>query len=300
MPAARGGYDYLKPEVLRAIGRMDLRARVLAEGFLAGLHKSLARGFSAEFAGHRRYVGGEPARAVDWTVWARTNRLYVREFRADSSLQGLLLVDVSSSMGYGPGPVTKLSYATDLAGGLAYMMSRQGDPVGLLTLGSERMTGLRPSARQGQLVRVLQTLSRLTAHGRADIATSLEAARPYLGKRSFVVILSDLHPPSSVDRLERAFSGLHSRGHDVIVFHILDMDEVRPPFAGPIELEDVETGRRARFDVEDLEPYRATLESWRSRLALIASEHRIDYVPLDTGTPFGGALSSYLARRSGH
>ena len=107
MPGLRNLGDHLRPETVEAVGSLDLRAKFLAEGFLAGTHRSLARGFSAEFAGHRRYAGREPARAVDWTVWARTNRLYVREFSADTSLNGTLIVDASASMGYGPGPVTK-------------------------------------------------------------------------------------------------------------------------------------------------------------------------------------------------
>jgi len=300
MSPSHGIGDYLRPEILHAVGRMDLRARVLAEGFLAGTHRSLSRGFSAEFAGHRRYVDGEPVRDVDWVVWARTNRLYVREYRADSSLPGVLVVDASRSMGYGPGPVTKLSYAVDLAGAIAYIMSRQGDPVGLVGLGGERVTGLRPSARQGQLVRVLQSLAALRAEGNAHFVGSLEGARSYLGRRGIVVLLSDLHPAHDVARFARVLSGLRSRRHDVIVFHILDIDEVHPPFVEPVELEDMETGAVARFDPGGVEAYRETVESWRGTLARTCAERGADYVPLDTNMNFGTALSSYLARRSGH
>jgi uncharacterized protein (DUF58 family) len=292
--------DYLRPEVLQAIGRLDLRARVLAEGFLSGAHRSLARGFSAEFAGYRRYVEGEPARYVDWVVWARTNRMYVREFRADSSLQGLLLVDASASMGYGPGPVTKLGYAVDLAGALAYIMSRQGDPVGVLALGRERIGGLRPSARQGQAIRVLQTLAALRAEGSVSFADSLDAVRPFLGRRGIIVLISDLHPSGDAGRLARALAGLRSRGHDVILFHVLDIDETRPAFAQPVELRDMETGATVRYDPRSAEAYARRVGEWRRELAALAAERGVDYVPLDTGTSFATALASYLARRAGH
>ncbi len=300
MPGVRGVGGHLKPEAVEAIGGLDLKAKFVAEGFLAGAHRSLSRGFSAEFAGHRRYAGREPARAVDWTVWARTNRLYVREFSADTSLTGTLIVDASASMGYGPGPVTKLRYAVDLLGSLAYIMARQGDPVGLVVLGRGGLGGVKPSARQGQLVRVLHALDGLHAEGSGSFADGLEAAFPYIRRRGIVVLASDLHPASDAGRWERLFAGLRSRGHDTIVFHVLDADEVRLPFAEPVELEDMETGRTAGLDPAGVEAYGRKVDEWRSSLARAAASRGVDYVPLDTGTPFGAALASYLARRAGH
>ncbi|MHC5053734.1 MAG: DUF58 domain-containing protein [Planctomycetota bacterium] len=300
MPGLRGVSDHLKPEAVEAVGGLDLRARFVAEGFLAGAHRSLSRGFSAEFAGHRRYAGREPARAVDWTVWARTNRLYVREFSADTSLTGTLVVDASASMGYGPGPVTKLRYAVDLVGALAYIMARQGDPVGLIALGRGGLDGVRPSARPGQLVRVLRALDGLHAEGSGSFADGLEAAFPYIRRRGIVVLASDLHPASDSGRWARLFAQLRSRGHDTIVFHVLDADEVRPPFGEPVELEDMETGRTAGLDPEGVEAYVRKVEEWRGGLARAAAARGVDYVPLDTGMPFGAALASYLARRAGH
>jgi len=292
---------YLRPEVLEAIGRLDLRAKTLAEGFLAGAHRSLHHGFSAEFAGHRRYAPGEPERAVDWTVWARTNRLYVRDYRADTSLAGTLIVDASASMGYGPGPVAKLRYVASLAGALAYLMSRQGDPVGLLVLGRRRVEGMKPSARPGQLVRVLRALDGLHASGDVPFAEGLERAFPYLRRRGVVVLAGDLHPASDVPRLSRAFAQLRSRGHDVIVFHVLDVDEVHLPFGAPVELEDMESGRRLSFDPGTAGlAHGERVRVWRDELARAAAARGVDYVPLDTGRPLGPALASYLARRSGH
>jgi len=296
----RGASDHLKPEAVEAVGGLDLRARFLAEGFLAGTHRSLARGFSAEFAGHRRYAGREPARAVDWTVWGRTNRLYVREFSADTSLDGTLMVDASASMGYGPGPVTKLRYAIDLLGALAYIMARQGDPVGLIVLGRGKLEGVRPSARPGQLVRVLHALDGLHAEGGSSFAGGLETAFPYIRKRGIVVLASDLHPASDAARWASLFSRLRSRGHDAIVFHVLDADEVRPPFDGPVVLEDMETGGKTVFGPEGMEAYIKRLKQWRARLARDAAACGVDYVPVDTSTPFGTALASYLCRRAGH
>ncbi len=300
MPRSTAGAGYLKPEALEAVGGLDLRARFLAEGYLAGRHRSISRGFSAEFAGHRRYAGREPARAIDWTVWARTNRLYVREFRADTSLNGMLVIDASASMGYGPGPVTKLSYATDLAGALAYIMARQGDPVGLLVLGRERIEGMKPSARPGGLVRVLRALAGLRAGGNLSFADGIEGALPYLRRRGIVVLASDFYPAAECGRYARIFSELRSRGHDVIVFHVLDVDEVRPPFPEEIDLVDSESGGTARLTHRAAGAYRARVEAWRAEMARAAAERGVDYVPLDTDLPFGPALASYLARRSGH
>ncbi len=300
MPHRHTVADYLRPEVLAALGRLDLRAKTLAVGFLAGAHRSLHRGFSAEFAGHRRYAPGEPEGALDWTVWARTNRLYVREYRADTSLAGTLIVDASASMGYGPGPVTKLRYVASLAGALAYIMSRQGDPVGLLALGRRRIEGVKPSARPGQLARVLGALDRLPASGSVPFADAIERAFPYLRKRGVVVLASDLHPASDASRVERVFAKLRSRGHDVICFHVLDVDEVRLPFRDEVELEDMESGRRVTLDPEAVRGYHERVAAWRDGLARSAGRYGVDYVPLDTSTPFFSALASYLARRSGH
>jgi uncharacterized protein (DUF58 family) len=300
MPDVRGVADYLRPEVLEAVGGLDLRAKFLAEGYLAGRHRSLARGFSAEFAGHGRYAGKEPARAIDWTVWARTGRLYVREYRADTSLAGTLVVDASASMGYGPGPVTKLRYAVELAGALGYIMARQGDPVGLLVVGRERVEGMKPSARPGQLARLLRALDGLRAEGRRSFVEAVESALPYLRRRGIVVLVSDLYPAGEAGRYARLFSQLRSRGHDTIVFHVLDPDEIRLPFREEIELVDSESGRTAVVDPEEIDAYRARVESWRAELGCEAAGRGVDYVPLDTGEPFGRALGSYLARRSGH
>ncbi len=296
----RGVADFLRPDVLAAVAGLDLRARFLAEGFLAGRHRSLVRGFSAEFDGHRRYTGSEPARAIAWTVWARTNRLYVREYRADTSLAGTLVVDASASMGYGPGPGTKLGYAVELAGALAYIMARQGDPVGLIVLGRERIEGLKPSARPGQLARLLRMLAGLRAEGAGSFADGVASSLPYVRRRGIVVLVSDLYPAGETSRYANIFSQLRSRGHDTIVFHVLDPDEVDLPFREETELVDAETGRTVAADPGSREAYRLRVESWRNDLARAAAERGVDYVPLRTDEPFTRALGSYLARRRGH
>jgi len=299
MSAVRGVADLLRPDVLAAVGRLDLRARILAEGFLAGRHRSLSRGFSAEFAGHRPYASGEPARAIDWTAWARTGRLYVRDFRADTSIEGTLVIDGSASMGYGPGGLTKLRYAADLCGAIAFLMSRQGDPAGLLVLGRERIEGLWPSARPGSLARLLQMLACLRAEGAVPFADSLRKALPYLRRRGIVALVSDFHPPADAPRIGRLVAQLRARGHDVILFHILDADELRPRFREPVELEDVETGRRARLDAERVRDYCALVDAWRAELARCCRERGAEYCPLDTGSSLGPALASWLERRAG-
>ncbi|MHC4252727.1 MAG: DUF58 domain-containing protein [Planctomycetota bacterium] len=300
MPDVRGASDFLRPEILEAVKGLDLRARFAAEGFLSGRHRALTRGFSAEFAGHRRYAGREPVRAIDWTVWARTNRLYVKEFSADTSLAATLVVDASRSMGYGPGPTTKLRYACDLVAAIACVMSRQGDPVGVLALGRDRLEGVRPSARPGQLMRVLSFLDGLHPAGRTPFVEGLRKALPMLRRRGIVVLASDLYPVADGGAFATVLAQLRSRGHDVIVLHVLDPDEVVLPFREPVEFEDVESGRLVPAAPEVAEEYRRRVDAWRGGLARSAAARRVDYVPLETDTPFGRALASYLARRSGH
>lgn len=299
MNVSWGTAELLRPEVLEAALGLDLRAKVLAEGFLAGLHRSILRGFSAEFAGHRRYASGEPSKAIDWTVWARTNKLYVREFQADTNIDCTLVVDASASMGYGPAGMTKLRYAVDLAGALAVIMARQGDPTGLIVLGRKRLEGLRPSAKPGSLMRLLGVLAGLRAEGDMPFAQALESALVYLRKRGLVALLSDFHPPSDAGKLLRLVAAMRAKGHDVILFHILDVDEIRPPFREDTELEDMETGRRATLLSRDISEYCSRIAAWRAELSHLSRACGADYVPLDTGCSLAGALASYLARRSG-
>lgn len=297
--------DLLRPEILREIDRFDLRVRFLAEGFLAGVHRSLRRGFSAEFASHRRYGPGDPVRTVDWAAWARTGRLYVKEFAADTSMNGFLVLDCSASMGYG-WPLSKLQYAACLAGALAYLMNRQGDPAAVLSVSRGKVRGDPPEGKPGALARAWGRLATLEARGSGAFAATFQRALAagrlsgLLRKRGLIALFSDLWPAGDLASVRRLISALRAKGHDMIVFHVLDSDETELPFRGELALEDMETGRSVVLSADEVRPrYRRRVAEWREELRRMSASLGADFVPLETSSPFGEALVRYLIRRAG-
>ncbi len=320
--------QYLDPDVISQVTRLDLRARFIVEGFLAGLHRSPFHGFSVEFSEHRKYTPGDDLRSIDWNVFARTDRLYTRRYQAETHLACNLLVDTSASMGYVgalkdglPGNPTaestpasaKLSYAIHLAAALGYLVVHQQDAVGLGVI-SDGLTHLLPSrARRAHLAEILGVLSAIEPSGGshtgerpddtpavrfgAGLISGIHEAVARVPQRGLIVLLSDLIAPP--DALLEALHHIRFRGHDLIVMHILDAAEVHFDFAGNVELEDPETRGRLRADAPAVrERYRAELQSWREKLATNLAEARIDYVPLDTSMPFDRALTEFLVQRS--
>ena len=298
---------YLDPEVIQQVARLDLRARFIVEGFLAGLHASPFHGFSVEFSEHRKYVQGDDIRAIDWNVFARTDRLFVRQYNAETQLECFLLVDASASMGYvgalgpvgmpSPQPAGKLMYATHLAAALGYLITRQQDAVGLGVLGKQLQEFLPARSRRQHLVHLLSALSSIVPRGETGLAESVQQALAQIPHRSLVVLLSDL-----LTEPEEALEALHHirfRGHDLIVMHVLDAAEVRFPFEGGVRLEDPETGESIVADADAIRPrYVQAVEAWRTELRERLLAARADYVPLDTSTPFDKALVEFLIQRS--
>lgn len=231
---------YLRPDVIRQVQRFDLKARFVMEGFLAGLHTSPFKGFSVEFSEHRKYVPGDDIRAVDWKVWSRTNRYYIKQYEAETNLTGHLLVDVSGSMGYrGPGgELSKLEYATYLAGAMAYLMVHQQDPVGLVTFGEEIHEYLKPKSRPSHLLSILRRLNEARPAGPTGLAANLHRIAEMIPHRGLVVLFSDLLDDEAA--VLDAFGHLRYRGHDVIVFQIFDAAETNFPFDELTRFEDVE------------------------------------------------------------
>lgn len=289
---------YLKPEVIRQIKRLDLRAQFIVKGFLHGLHASPFHGFSVEFSEHRKYTPGDDPKDIDWLVYAKTDKYYVKKFEAETNVTGYLVMDLSRSMGYTyRQELTKFEYSICLAAALCYLMIHQQDPVGLLTFDQKIRHSLRPKARRSHLGDVLSLLANLKPEGETNIAQSLTQVAAMLRHASLVMIFSDLlaDPEPVLQSLYRLRHG----GHDVILFHVLDEAEVQFPFAGMVEFEEPESRQRMSLDADGFRrAYLDEIESFRDRYRRECFQAGIDYVPLDTSMRFDRALGEYLMRRS--
>jgi uncharacterized protein (DUF58 family) len=294
MPTAE---SYLKPEVIRQIKRLDLRAQFIVRGFLHGLHSSPFHGFSVEFSEHRKYTPGDDPKDIDWLIYAKTDKYYVKKFEAETNITGYLVMDLSRSMGYTyRQELTKFEYAICLAAALCYLMIHQQDPVGLLTFDEKIRNSLAPKSRRRHLADVLSLLANLKPAGKTDVAGSLAQVAAMLRHASLVMVFSDLlaEPEPILEALHRLRHG----GHDVILFHILDEAEVRFPFDGIVELEEPETAQRLQLDASNFRrDYLDELETFRETYRRQCSQTRIDYVELDTSMQFDKALTGYLISR---
>ena len=287
----------LSPESLQQIKRLDLRARMVVRGFLQGLHSSPFQGFSVQFSEHRRYNKGDDPKLIDWLVYAKTDKYYVKRFEAETNLTGYLLMDLSASMGFTQRQtMTKFEYATCLAASLTYLMNMQQDPVGLITFDEKMRANLPARSRRGHLGDVLAQLSRLKPEGKTDLPTCITQVAAMLRQHSLVMLFSDLL--SDPEEVISALARLRHAGHDVIVFHIMDEAEVNFPYEGPVQFEDSETGEAVSVDASGFrEEYLQQLQDFRDGYNDGCNNLRIDYVPLDTSMPFDKALTEYLIGR---
>ncbi len=288
---------YLKPEVIRTVGRLDLRARFIVEGFLAGLHASPFHGFSVEFSEHRKYTPGEDVKDLDWNVYAKTERYYVKKFQAETNVTGYLVMDLSASMAYTfRQELTKFEYAICLAAALGYLMIHQQDPVGLVTFDTQLRTVLPPKSKRSQLGTILSILAKLQPAGTTDVAGSLHRIASMIKSKSLVIVFSDLltDPQPVVQALHHH----RHRGNEVILFHILDEAEVHFPFEGLVEFEDVETPEKLTLDAKGMrDDYLSALAEFRDTYRQECSKSGVDYVPIDTSVHFDKALLEYLIQR---
>ena len=294
-----GAEAYLQPDVLAKVARFDLKAKFLIEGFFSGLHRSPFKGFSAEFSDHRKYTAGDDIKDLDWKVYARTNKFYIKRFQAETNMECHLVVDASASMGYGTTGLTKLEYATYIAAALAFLVVSQQDTVGLITFDDAIRAVLDPKSKRKHIIRILKILSGTTPGRPAKISDMLHRVAGIINHRGLVVVLSDLLDEPS-DVLD-AFAHLRFNGHDVIVFHVLDAAEAHFPFSDSRRFEDVETGETITADAGSikagyLEALEAFIEHYRSELF----KRNIDFFNIDTSMSFDKALMAYLMKRSGH
>jgi uncharacterized protein (DUF58 family) len=292
----RSQSDYLRPEVVSRLANMELRARLIVEGVIAGLHRSPYHGFSAEFAEYRQYNDGESTKNVDWKVYGKTDRYYVRVFEDETNLKATLLLDRSASMDFKSGEVSKLTYATLLCAALAYLMIKQRDAVGLAVF-DEVITTLTPhrSVRK-HLHYLLKTLETVEPGARTRISSTLHEMAERLKRRGLIILASDLmDDPESVMRGLKHF---RHRGQEIVVFHVLDPLEMSLDFDGEVTFLDRETGDKLRAQPWFLRAeYRRSILGWTSALERKCKEDSIDYNLVTTETPYDQALVSYLNKR---
>ncbi len=289
---------YLKPEVIQQIARLDLRAQFIVKGFLHGLHASPFHGFSVEFSEHRKYTAGDDPKDIDWLVYAKTDKYYIKKFEAETNITGYLVMDLSRSMGYTyRQELTKFDYAICLAAALAYLMIHQQDPVGLITFDQKIRSSLAPKTKRSHLGNILSHLANLKPEGETDLAHSLTQLAAMLRHASLVMIFSDLLVDP--EPVMKSLHQLRHGGHDVILFHILDEAETRFPFDGMVELEEPESGQNLTLDASAFRrDYLDELESFRETYRKECFQAGVDYVPLDTSMQFDKALTEYLVTRS--
>lgn len=289
---------YLQPQTLASLEGLDLQARMIVEGYVAGLHKSPYHGFSVEFAEHREYAQGDDIRHVDWKVWSKTDKYYLKQYEQETNLLAYLLIDTSESMAYASGDnVPKLMYAQWIAASLAYMIIQQQDSVGLATFDDQVRRYLRPSGQPSHLKELFHVMDTQPARHKSDMSVIFHDLAERIKRRGVVVVLSDLF-----DEPARVLSGLrhfrHKR-HDVIVFHVLDPEELDFDFRQATLFKGLEGAGEVLADPYALRrAYQAEISAFISELRKGCQMGNIDYVLLRTDESLDLALSSYLAHRS--
>ena len=287
---------YLHPDVVSRLANMDLRARLVVEGFIIGLHKSPYHGFSVEFSEHRQYMPGDALKHIDWKVYGKTGRFYVKQFEEETNLKAYILLDSSASMGYKSGRISKLTYASYLAAALSYLMLQQQDSVGLVTFDQKIRRYLPPRAVSNYLHVLLAELDKLRSGNETNVSQTFHELAERIKRRGLIIVLSDL-----LDDPMRVLSGLkhfRHRKHEVIVFHILDPMERQFNFKGETIFQDMETGEEISTQAWHIRrEYREQMADFIDTYKRHCLENRIDYVLIDTSEPFDKALFNYLVKR---
>lgn len=292
MPAQR----LLDPHVLARISTIELVAKTVVDGFVAGLHRSPYFGFSQEFAEYRPYVPGDDPRFVDWNVFARTERTYLKRYLGETNTALILLFDASASMGYGSVGVAKIEYARFLAASLSYLALHQHDAVSLIVYDEKVRRYIPPSTRPGQLHGVLHAIEQADPATRTNIEQPFEHFQQFYTRRGLVAVISDFydHP----ERILKAVRPLCYHGNDIILFHILDPAELAPKISDSTLLEDMETGERMEVAPDYARgEYRRRMQAHIEALRSSAQGAGADYLLLETSKPLDAALKEYLTFR---
>jgi len=290
MPGAR----FVDPRVLQRIGNLDLLARHVVDGFINGLHRAPHFGASIDFAEHRGYVAGDDIRRVDWRLYARTDKYYVKQYDADTNTNFAVLLDISKSMMFGSGGVTKIEYARYLAACLGYMAHRQRDRVGIVTFDEDIVTYVPPSAKHFDVM--LHTLDRAEPVRAGRLRAPLDKIAEHFKRRSVVALISDLY--EEPDEILEAIKPYRFLGNDIMVFHVLDPAELDFPYKDASRFQDLETGEEVPIVPESLlKQYRELIAAHIEALRTKFSEIRVDYTLINTARPLDDALFNYLANR---
>ena len=287
---------YLKPEVVSRLKNMSLRARLVVEGFITGLHRSPYHGFSVEFSEYRQYMPGDEIRHLDWKVYGKTDRFYIKQFEEETNLKSYLLLDASGSMGYSSHNVTKLEYASYLAAALTYLMIEQRDAVGLLTFDKKIRKYLPPRSIKSYLPQILRELEQIKCGEVTDVAATFHELAERIHRRGLIIILSDLY-----DEPENVISGLkhfRHKKHEVIVFHILDPMEIHFDFKKNAVFKDLETGEQLTTQPWHIKSdYQKKVKQFIENYKRQCRLNQIDYVLLESSWDFDRALMEYLIKR---
>ena len=295
MPDSR---RFLHPEAIKRISRLELRARHVVEGFLSGMHRSPYFGQSVEFRQHREYTWGDDLRYVDWKVWAKHDRYYVKQFEEDTNLRATLLVDVSGSMRYGSGAMNKYEYGCTVAACLAYLLLRQQDAVGCVAFDESPRTTVPQRTKRNHIDSLVQAMNVSEPKNKTDLYQILREAAEAYPRRGMMILVSDLL--AEREGLFRGLRLLRSRGHDVMVFHVMDDDELDFPFNGPTRFEGLELPMHLNCNPRALrEGYLAALGSFLEEVRRGCVGNKIDYALLRTSEPLDAALSTCLTHRLG-
>jgi len=295
--ALRSRYRYLEQGATSRLRNLNLVARSVVEGFVSGLHRSPYHGFSVEFADHRKYTPGDNIRDLDWRAWAKSDRFYVKRYEEETNVNAHILLDVSGSMTFNSGGLSKLEYACFLAASLAYLMVRQQDSVGLVVFADGIEHRLPPGSTSAHLNELLRTLEAVEPVTETDIAATFHQLAEMIKRRGLIIILSDLLDEER--EVLRALRHFRHRRHEVIIFHILDPAERRFPYTRLSDFIDLETGSRLQVDPRFVRrEYLKQVEGFINTYRQGATESNIEYVLAETGTPYDRLLLSYLARRS--
>ena len=290
---------FLDPATLNSIAGLDLIAKTVVDGFVAGLHRSPDFGFSQEFAEYRAYAQGDDLRHVDWNVFARTDRCYLKRYRGETNTQLLVLLDTSASMGFGSHAVNKLDYARFLAASLCYLAHVQRDAAGLIVFDEDVTNYVAPSTRQGQLFRLLHAIERAQTGTRTDFSKPFAHFQNFLHRRGIVVVVSDFYEDPAL--IVKTVEPLRFRGNEVILFHLLDPQEIAPKFREPVLLVDMEDSRAALEVSPEYarHEYRTRIDAHIDALRSRARGAGMDYFLVDTGRPLDEGLREYLSVRRG-
>jgi len=289
---------FIDPALLAGLSHLDLVAKTVVDGFVAGLHRSPDFGFSQEFAEYRAYTPGDDLRHVDWNVFARTERAYLKRYRGETNSQLTLMLDSSASMGFSSHGITKLDYARFLAVSLAYLANQQRDAAGVIVFDDDVRNYVQPSTRQGQFMRVAHAVEKAELGTRTDFARPFIHFQQFLHRRGIVVVLSDFYEqPETVIRTVEA---LKYRGNDLVLFHVLDPQEIRPKLKEPALLVDMETKDALDVSPEYVrEEYAPKIDAHVEALKKKAQAAGIDYFLLQTDRPLDDAMREYFLIRKG-